>query len=67
MRSASAARRFDDLMQRVSELLEEVDDATPAVHLQMVLDVLTGAPIPREIQEAEVKVEPKEAPTLLAR
>ncbi|WP_313802573.1 hypothetical protein [Sphingobium sp.] len=49
------------------DLLDDVGEAAPAVHLQMALDVLTGAPIPRTLEEAEAMLDTKEARALFAR
>lgn len=64
---AQALLTAQNLMERALELLDEVGESAPAVHLQMALDVLTGAPIPRTVEEAEAMLDTKEARTLMAR
>lgn len=64
---AQALLTAQNLMERALELLDEVGESAPAVHLQMALDVLTGAPIPRSLEEAEAMLDTKEARTLMAR
>lgn len=49
------------LMQRALELLDIADEPAPAVHLQQAINVLTGAPIPRTIEEAEAQLDTPEA------
>lgn len=42
------------LSRRALELLDAFDEPLPAIHLQRAIDVMTGAPIPRTSEDAEV-------------
>lgn len=56
-----ALQMAQSLMRRALELLDMVDEPAPAVHLQHAIDVLTNAPIPRTIEEAEAQLDTPEA------
>lgn len=47
---AKAVVTARNLMERALELLDAVDEAIPAIHLQMSLDTLPGVPSARETE-----------------
>ena len=49
------------LSRRALELLDAFDESIPAIHLQRAIDVMTGAPIPRTAEEAEVMLDRPES------
>ena len=64
---ATALNTALNLMERALELLDEVGASAPGVHLQMAIDVMTNAPIPRTIEEADAMLDTDEARALMAR
>jgi len=44
------------MMHRALDLLDEAGEAVPAVHLQLAIDKLTKAPVPRTIEEVEAQI-----------
>ncbi len=48
-----ALNMAQSLMRRALELLDMFDEQAPAVHLQHAIDVLTNAPVPRTVDEAD--------------
>ena len=64
---ATALNTALNLMERALELLDDVGASAPGVHLQMAIDVMTNAPIPRTIEEADAMLDTDEARALMAR
>lgn len=48
------------LTRRALELLDAFDERGPAVHLQQAIDVMTDAPVPRTVEEAEAMLDSPE-------
>lgn len=46
-----------DFTRRALGLADEIGDDLAAVHLQTALDTLTGAPVPRTLEEAEAMLQ----------
>lgn len=55
------------LLQRSLELLDEIEEMTPACHVQHAIDVMTNAPIPRTVAEAEALLDSPEGRLLQQR
>lgn len=64
---ATALNTALNLMERALELLDDAGASAPGVHLQMAIDVMTNAPIPRTIEEADAMLDTDEARALMAR
>jgi hypothetical protein len=55
-----------DFTRRALDLADEIGEDLAAIHLQAALDILTDAPIPRTIEEAEAMLQSPEAQAIMA-
>ena len=54
-------------MERALELLDDASASLPALHLQMAIDQMTGAPIPRTVEEADAMMDTPKMRALMER
>jgi hypothetical protein len=64
---AEALNTALNLMTMALTLLDDIGERLPAIDLQHAIDVLTDAPVPRTIEEAEAMLDTPEARAMRSR